>query len=132
MASKEVLRILHGLLQKAKASKVNWTAGSDMGEPSSQDDYYVVFPNSSINIYRDSEGKPRANVINGRGQIVFQVVPVANEETFLLNELLQLAQRQYVKTDETIAEIEAALSTKDMIGEIGKSPPQYSDEDIPF
>lgn len=115
MVNREVRQILVALLAKARAGQVDWQA-ADVEVPGVAEDYFVYFPNSAINVWRDTEGRAIAGILNKSGTVVDSVTSSDAEFVSLLDELLTLAKRKVLDVDATLKEIKDALESENEAG----------------
>src|SRR6266571_8693251 len=118
MIPPDVKKILDDLLQRTKAGEVNWVESNTAGiEALAEDDYVVILPDSSINIWK-VKGDPtiHVHILDSHGNIVLDVTGEYIEEFELLDNLLQAAGRKALNIDETLEVIKRNLSKPGVLG----------------
>ena len=118
MIPEDVQQILFALLNKSEAREVNWVEVESVGmNPESDDDYVVVLPDSSINIYRDMDDDVvNVKILNSEGDIVLHVVPEQIEEHRLVGRLFNSAKRKALNLDSVLDNLKKALSADGVVG----------------
>jgi hypothetical protein len=127
----EMKSIVDKLLVKARSGKVNWIAAAELGLGSKHNDFVVSFPNFAVNVYQ-GEGTAAIGVavLNDRGQSILHTAADPGQDGYgELSELLDLANRQHLRVDETLRSLREALEAE---GTIGLTRPTFDDDDLPF
>jgi hypothetical protein len=132
MFEPDVRKILIRLLMRSKAGEVKWLASEAAGMTETvHDDYVVLMPNSSINVFRDFKKTPRVNFIDSAGDVSLSLTADTDEDKELLEEIIASA-RQIVdapKVSQTLDDIKKALKQE---GVIGETNPRKFKEQISF
>jgi len=117
MVSRDVHDIVIALLERTRADQVNWQAAEGTFPTQLDDDFYVILPNSTINVFRMPKGPAVAAIQNSRGEVIAQVDSATDKEmTPVLDELLGLASRKVHNIDGTLGEIKDALASPNRVG----------------
>lgn len=125
----EVKDIIVSLLKKTEAGQVKWVDARNVGMKNvMEEDYVVLLPNSSINVFRGTEGV-RLNILNSEGNVVMYVEAMNESlnDVKLLEDLLLSAKRKALGLDETLTEIKEILSKEGVIGDA--KPRRFKDND---
>ena len=138
MIPDDIRPLIASLIARSKKREVEWIASSAAGYQQ-KGDYVVLFPNSSLTITDDDEGRIDGKILNARGDVAITFSgSYRDDETpdyALLSELLELARRKVVRADEALAEIRSILASPLRVGEAPKQkPPEMieDDEEVPF
>lgn len=117
MSSDKVNKILTGLLEKSEAGRVKWVDSRSVGmEPVMEQDYIVALPDSSINIYKHSQGI-RVNFLNSEGDVVATVDSSDEPERMsLLGRLLDSARNSALDLEGTLDSLLEAVSSDTEMG----------------
>ncbi|HYJ87866.1 MAG TPA: hypothetical protein VEW46_17510 [Pyrinomonadaceae bacterium] len=120
MFEPEVQDLLQELLVKSEAGEVRWQDSKVAGMADTvRQDYLVVLPNISINIFHGSDGI-RLNFIDSAGDISLGLRPETDEEVALLEKIFSSADRivSGEKARKTLDDVKKALSQKGPVGEL--------------
>jgi hypothetical protein len=120
MFNDEISQILEALLTKSEAGQVKWLAAAEAGmdEAAETDDFVVLMPNSSINVFRTTHGLPRVNFLDSQGNLsLFVNANDGVRAIELIEGLIESAKRQVFRIDETLEDIKKAVSSDGVIGD---------------
>lgn len=134
MITHDVRQILNTLLKKSEAGQVKWldarSAGMNNVMP---EDFVVLMPNSSINIFRLPQDKVRLNILDSEGNVAMHATSEdSQQDKELLESILQSARRKAHNVDETLEDIKKMLSIDGVIGETKPRSFPKDEDDIPF
>jgi hypothetical protein len=118
MIPSQIREILEGLLRKSDAGGVKWVNSQSVGmEPVMEEDYLVALPDSSINVYKLPDDELRLNILNSEGDVVLSVgTSDTPDSKDLLQKLLHSARNSVLNVEGTLASIQKALRSDDVIG----------------
>jgi len=134
MFEPEVREILSELLVKSEAGEVKWLMSASAGLEAAQgDDYVVLMPNSSINVFV-LNGIPHVNFIDSAGDALLSLEPDSDEEANLIMQIIASARKtieapRVRKMHRTLADIKKALRQEGMVGETTQ---RKFNEEAPF
>lgn len=120
------IKVLEGLLEKARRDEVNWTyERGEKGKPL-KGSYTVKLPASSIRIdFISPESDPDfyvARLLNGEGRsvkvVTAQEIPAEQAQWDLLKSLWDEAYRAISGWDKALADAQQAVASDDTIGDI--------------
>ena len=120
MFEPEVREVLQELLVRSEAGEVKWLDSASAGmSNTTAEDYLVLLPNTSINIFRVSSGTVRLNFIDSAGDVSLGL-DSTDEDGDLLKKIFTSASRIVTaeKTSKTLDDVRKALSQKGPVGEI--------------
>jgi len=132
----EVRQILTMLLEKSRAGNVEWLDANKSGVLPSEykEDYVVVLPESTINLYRPDERRPQIalNILNSDGDVVVSLfeADLDSADSSKLRELFDAAKFKVLKVGSTLDSILQQLQSPGKTGKVVEKKP--SDDDIPF
>jgi hypothetical protein len=131
MFEPDVREILVRLLTRSQAGEVKWLESEAAGmNETAEEDYVVLMPNSSINIFRVSS-KMRVNFIDSAGNVRLSLTADTDEDKTLFEQLIASAQESVnaPKALQTLDDIKKALKQE---GVIGETNPRRFKEGVPF
>lgn len=120
MFEPDVREILVRLLTRSQAGEVKWLESEAAGmNETAPDDYVVLMPNSSINVFRDHRNAPRINFIDSAGNVRLSLTADTDEDKALVEQLIASAQETVdaPKVLQTLDDIKNALKQEGVIGE---------------
>lgn len=120
MFEPEVRDLLEILLMKSEAGEVRWQDAKAGGMTGTvRQDYLVVLPNISINIFHGTDGL-RLNFIDSAGDVSLGLRPETDEEGELLERIFSSADRivSGEKARKTLDDVKKALNQKGPVGEL--------------
>jgi len=132
MFEPDVREILVRLLTRSQAGEVKWLESEAAGmNETAQDDYVVLMPNSSINVFRAYRNIPRVNFIDSAGNVRLSLTADTDEDKNLFEQLIASAQENVnaPKALQTLDDIKKALKQE---GVIGETNPRRFKEEVPF
>lgn len=123
MFEPEVREILNELLTKSEAGQVKWLESEAAGmTETAPDDYVVLMPSSSINVFRILPDDVRANFLDSAGDVSLSLIPTTNEDRNLLEHVIASAKKTVEAPKlrlihQTLDDIKNALRQEGVIGE---------------
>lgn len=122
MIPESVKEIISLLVNKSEAGQVNWVDAETAGVPSLgfefEDDYYVVLPDSTMNVYRQSSAYDIFfQILDSGGRPIVEIASSDDPNAHaLLERLIQSAKHKTLNIDSKLAGIKKALSGDSAIG----------------
>lgn len=123
MLEPDVREILVRLLTRSQAGEVKWLESDELlMDETAPDDYVVLMPNSSINVFRDDDNTPRVNFIDSAGGVSLSLTADTDEDRNLIEQIIASAKEtvnapRIKLLVQTLDDIRRALKQKGVIGE---------------
>ena len=128
--------LLMRLLDKSRKGEVEWLDAAKAGVLSvtAGEDYVVVFPDSTINVYKTQgpdEGEIQLNILNSEGTVALSLSEsvVDRNDRPILRELFEQAKFKVLNVQGTLESILGALEQP---GKAGLVVSKKVDDDMPF